>query len=486
MTYEILTAEQMSEADRLTIAGGVTGYVLMSEAGRGVATAVREIFPNRKILVLCGPGNNGGDGFVAASVLKKNRMIVRVACVVPVSALKDDAARAAAEWRGDVLAFEALKVSPDEVVVDAVFGTGFKGALKDPVAGVFRQITEQGNDVLAVDSPSGVDGSTGAVAEGTLDARATVTFFRKKLGHVLLPGKAYCGAVRVIDIGIPDSVLDRTGYIGRENAPPQWQRFIKPKKHGNNKYDYGHVIVYGGPRLTGAAQMAAHAVLRAGAGLCTIAAHPDATSVYRNYMPNIMVEEAPKLAAFAKHLEDERRNVALIGPGAGLDDDKALRTAVLELCATGKAAVIDADALSAFREHRAEFHDALHENCVLTPHEGEFKRIFPDLQGLKTERAVKAARICGAIVLLKGADTVIAAPDGRFTINTNAPSTLATGGSGDVLAGMIAGLLARNVPAFEAACAAAWMHGEAAQQFGAGLIATDIIDTIPAVLGELT
>ncbi len=485
MAMEILTSEQMAEADRLAIESGIPGFTLMTEAGKGVANIVRELYPGRKILVLCGPGNNGGDGFIAARFLKKNRTMVRVACLVPVADLKGDAARAAAEWGDEVLLFENLPVGQDEIIVDAVFGTGLERPLESPVTDLFRRIEAQGNDVVAVDVPSGVNGSTGQASSGTLDARMTVTFFRKKLGHVLLPGKARCGDIRVVDIGISDSVLAKTGFAGQENMPQLWKRHVKPKKPGDNKYDYGHVLVYGGPRLCGAAQMAAHAALRVGVGLCTVACHPDALDVYRGYMPNIMVESCAKLSSFADHLSDERRNAVLIGPGAGLDDEKGLRQAALDCCRHNSACVFDADVLTAFSEHQDEFYGALHDRCVLTPHEGEFARVFPGLSGLKTHRAVEAAKMSGAVVLLKGADTVIAAPDGRFTINTNAPATLATGGSGDILAGMIAGLLARNVPAYEAACAATWMHGKAALLFGQGLIATDIIDKIPAVLKEL-
>ncbi len=488
MAFELLTTEQMGAAERRVIESGRPGFDLMRQAGQGVAAAVNHRYPGRKILVLCGPGNNGGDGFISAGILKKKGHGVRLACLANPATMKGDAAQAVSAWDGEILSFKDLDVTSDEVVVDAVFGSGFRGDLPAAVRALFRQIEAQKNPVVAVDVPSGLNGSTGEVTEGTPKSAISVSFFRKRLGHVLMPGAAFCGEMIVADIGLPDSVLEETGYAALENDPALWRSFIRPKMAGDTKYMHGHAVVYGGPRMTGAACLAAHAALRAGAGLCTIAAAPEAADVYRRYLPNIMYEPCAAPEDFILHTGDERRNAVLIGPGAGLDDGgKGLRLAVRAVCASGKAYVLDADALSAFKNHEGELAESLNDRGILTPHEGEFGRIFPDLaEGVKTERVRAAAQRTGATVLLKGADTVIAAPDGRIVVNAGAPPALATAGSGDVLAGMILGLLARHVPVFEAACAAAWMHGEAARLFGGeGLIATDIIEKIPAVFNEL-
>lgn len=485
MSFEILTSEQMQKADQLTIEAGTAGFKLMERAGAGVSALVKSKYKGRKILVLCGPGNNGGDGFVVASLLKKEGFAVRVACLVKASTLKGDAARAAKGWKGAVLSFEKLIVGLDDVIVDAVFGIGFARKLEKTVATNFDQIKNSGNPVIAVDVPSGVNGSTGEADPHALQATHTVTFFRKKLGHVLLAGMALCGEVKVINIGIVDKTLDKTGYTAVENHPDLWKAHIHPKAPADNKYDYGHVLVFGGGRLTGAACMAAHAALRVGAGLCTISSPPEAANVYRSYLPNIMVEQRSGTASFHSQMSDTRRNAIIIGPGAGVEDAEGLRQAVLDVCRDGRPCVLDADALTVFGGDPDILLKALGPHCVLTPHEGEFGRIFPDLKsGIKTERAKAAAKKSGAIILLKGADTVIAAPDGRLVVSTNAPPDLATGGAGDVLAGLLAGLLARHVPTFEAACAAAWIEGRAASLFGTGLMATDLFDQIPAVLRE--
>ena len=476
----------MQQADRLMASNGTQTFMLIERAGAAVANFLKEKAPGRKILILCGPGNNGGDGFVAARLLREAGFAVRVASLMPPEKLAGDAAWAAESWQRSIVAFDNLVVEPDELVVDAVFGTGFNRKLDEPVQSLFRHIREQGNDVLAIDSPSGVNGTTGHADPDVLPAAATLTFCRKKPGLVLMPGAAFCGEVHVADIGIPDTILAELGPAPRENGPVLWSARLRPKAAGGNKYDYGHVLVYGGARMTGAACMAAHAALRAGAGLCTISSPPEAARVYRGYLPNIIVEERARPHAFTGELADKRRNAVIVGPGAGRDHESALRDTVIDLLKDRRACVIDADALTVFKDHREPFFKVLHGQCVLTPHDGEFARIFPELKdGPKTERAAAAARQSKAVIVLKGADTVIAGPDGTLVINTTSSPDLATGGTGDVLAGLIGGLLARGLPAFDAACAGVWLQGRAAQMFGTGLIATDLLDKIPLALREI-
>ncbi|MCB9991376.1 MAG: NAD(P)H-hydrate dehydratase [Rhodospirillales bacterium] len=483
---EIVSNAQMRQADAATIEAGVPGYNLMTAAGQSVANIVHESYPHHTVLVLCGPGNNGGDGFVAAMFLKGLGHRVEVMSLVSGWKLKGDAKTAYKDWGGKALGFKKLPELPaDTVVIDAVFGTGLSKPLEEPVTSVFQMVREQDWPVVAVDIPSGVNGDTGAADPAVLEADYTVTFFRKKLGHVLMPGMGMCGPVSVHDIGIEPDVLAQTDFAVWENDPALWrEKMPHPGKDGH-KYSRGHLVILGGARMTGAARLASEAAMRAGAGLCTIAADREAKEIYQKGAAHILYEELRGMAGFPEHLADSKRNVGLIGPGAGLDDADGLRRAVLGVLETGKPAVLDADALSCFADDPGALHKALHEKAVLTPHDGEFARIFPSVEGVqKLGKVERAAALCPAVVLLKGADTVIAQAGRKSVINTHATPWLATAGSGDVLAGIIAGLMAQNMPAFEAACAGAWIHGEAAERKGPGLVAPDIIEEVPAVLRD--
>lgn len=305
-----------------------------------------------------------------------------------------------------------------------------------------------------------------------------------------MPGRFACGEILIADIGIKDDVL--TGIdtqIIHENHPDMgWKEDCYTKAIWAHKYHHGHVVVLGGRYMTGAAALAALSSLRIGAGLVTIAAHPDVINVYRTASPSLMVESMPEIGRFKDHFKDMRRNVVLVGPGAGLENPAALKKAVFDACNDDdkKICVIDADALSVFEDDIRAFYKAIGPNCILTPHEGEFERVFPDYKGSKVERARAAAAKTGAVIVLKGADTVIAAPDGRVVINQTGSGWLATAGTGDVLAGMIAGLAARRVfKLFDAACAAVWMHGKTSELAGPGMISEDLSAKIPMVLAHM-
>ena len=270
-----------------------------------------------------------------------------------------------------------------------------------------------------------------------------------------------------------------------------WGAKLKPKSDDSHKYDHGHVVVLGSRKLTGAGCLAAISALRMGAGLCTVAAPPETSIIYRLASPSLMVESCDEIARFKDHIQDARRNVAIVGPGAGLDNVGGLKKAVLDSVQANpqKICVLDADALTVFSDNVEVLRRITHENCVLTPHEGEFARLFPEFSaGSRLERAQAAAIKSNAIVVLKGHETVIASPQGGCVVNQTGTGWLATAGSGDVLAGMIAGLAARNLKdlsLFGAVCAAVWMHGEAASRFGAGLISEDIPAQLPELMGEM-
>jgi NAD(P)H-hydrate epimerase len=467
----------MYRADALAVESGVPSLTLMENAGRRVAEEIARRYGARPILVLCGPGNNGGDGFVAARHLRQWGWPVRLALAGDLARLKGDCAVMAGRWGAAVEKAPSAALDA-ALVIDALFGAGLDRPIEGELAALFGDLNQLKPIVVSIDIPSGILGATGEIAGVALEAALTITFFRKKPGHLLLPGRVHCGETVVAEIGIPDGVLSTIAPKTIENTRPSPALFNRhPNEH---KYDRGHaVVVSGGAAHTGAARLGAIAALRVGAGLVTIASPPDAMAVNASQLTAVMLAEVDGADALASLLQDRRKNAILIGPAAGVGAETRAKT--LAALRSGAAVVIDADAITSFASSPGDLFEAIAGPVVMTPHEGEFSRLF-DIRGSKLERARRAAEQSGTVILLKGADTVIAHPDGRAAINAKAPPSLATAGSGDVLAGIVAGLLAQRIPAFEAACAAAWLHGEAASRFGPGLIAEDLPDLLPAVL----
>ena len=462
---ELLTPAEMGRADAAAPGLGVPGPVLMQNAGRAVARAVAARIRPCRTLVLAGPGNNGGDGYVAARLLADQGWPVSVAALAPPRA-GSDAAGAAARWRGPMARFAPEETARAELVIDAVFGAG----LSRDVDGIVAETLAAAHRIVAVDVPSGLDGETGAIRGSCATAELTVTFFRLKPGHLLLPGRDLCGETVLADIGMPSGVLGQIQPRTFANGPGLWT--LPSLTTGSHKYTRGHVTVLGGASMTGAARLAADAARHAGAGLVTIAALGSA-GVYRAGAPGIIVSEDP----LSTLLTDERRKVWVCGPGLGPD---TARLALPMLLAANRSVVGDADVFSAFAGHP----EGLRGAAVLTPHSGEFSRAF-GTPGIDRVAAVRgAARLTGAVVLLKGPDTIVASPDGRVAINTSAPPWLATAGAGDVLAGLIAGLLAQGMEAWEATCAAAYLHGRAAVLAGQGLVAEDLLPALRLAIGE--
>ncbi|MBN8925768.1 MAG: bifunctional ADP-dependent (S)-NAD(P)H-hydrate dehydratase/NAD(P)H-hydrate epimerase [Rhodospirillales bacterium 69-11] len=457
----------MGRADAAAPALGVPGPVLMENAGRAVARAIRARFAPCRVLVLAGPGNNGGDGYVAARHLQQAGWPVRIAALASPRA-GTDAAGAAALWHGPAAAFEAADAARADLVIDAVFGAGLARDVAPDVAAVLAA----GRRIVAIDVPSGLDGATGEVRGDAPAAELTVTFFRRKPGHLLLPGRTLCGETVCAEIAMPPAVLDQIRPHCFANEPGLWRLPSLAKEA--HKYTRGHVTVLGGEAMTGAARLAADAARRAGAGLVTIAA-AGRGDVYRAGSPGLLVSEAP----IADLLHDQRRQVWVCGPGLG---PAAARAALPMLCAAARQVVGDADVFSAF----ADEPDGLRGAAVLTPHAGEFSRVFGPAGRDRLGAARKAAARTGAVLLLKGPDTIIAAPDGRAAINASAPPWLATAGAGDVLSGIIAGLLAQGMPAWDAACAGAWLHGRAAAVAGRGLVAEDLLGSLTTALTDAT
>jgi ADP-dependent NAD(P)H-hydrate dehydratase / NAD(P)H-hydrate epimerase len=444
---ELLTPAECYRADDLAKSQGVALETLIDNAGRAVAEEIVRRFGARTTVVLCGPGNNGKDGAVAARYLKSWGWPVEI---------RDD-------------------VSDAELIIDALYGAGLS---RDFPADVASRVNNAGVPVVSIDVPSGLDGLTGHPRSSCIEADLTIAFFRKKPAHVLLPGRALCGEIVVADIGIPDAVLPHIGARLWENAKPQLPR-IGMMQH---KYSKGHAVIVSGDEFhAGASRLAAEAALKIGAGLVTLVGSDAALKAHASHVTSVMLAPAETAMELGKLFSDQRRNAVCIGPAAGVGP----RTVSNVRAAFGSQAaiVLDADALTSFAQNPQELFALIQEKpargVVLTPHEGEFARLFQANDASKVDRARAAAKISGAIVLLKGADTVIAHPGGRAAVNTNAPSSLATAGSGDVLAGMITGLLAQGIPAFEAACATAWMHGEAANRsMVRGLTAESLIQNL--------
>lgn len=485
----LLTTVQMAQADALAVASGVPSLTLMENAGRGVAEEIAKRHEPQRVRVLVGPGNNGGDGWVIARHLKAAGFEAVVEWLQDPAGLKGDAAEMARRWEGS-----ASLVNPqffkDELVVDALFGAGLVRPLGGLAADVVACSNKIGACVVAVDVPSGLDGTTGAALGPAFKADLTVTFFRRKPGHVLMPGRALCGELVVRDIGIPETVLEEIAPTTWVNNKNLWQQAFPRPNLGAHKYTRGHtLVVSGGPWATGAARLAARGALRVGAGVVTVAAPTEALPVHAAHLTAIMLAECNDSVGLAALLVDQRKNAVVIGPGNGVGT--ATRANVAAALGTNAAVVLDADALTSFADEPGALFKLGRDRVVMTPHVGEFARLFPDTHNAspslgRLEAARAAAGLAHMVVVLKGPDTIIASPDGRAAINENAPPWLATAGAGDVLAGFIGGLMAQGMPAFEAACAGVWLHGAAASQFGPGLIAEDLPEQLPGVLQQIS
>ncbi len=479
--HEVLDTQQMAAADQAAIQLGVSAIQLMENAGQEVARVIQKRWAPCKVSVLCGPGNNGGDGFVVARKLKQAGWHVRVGLLGHAELLKNEAAHHAKLWAGEIEPLSPDIVSGAELVVDALFGAGLNRPLEIDASMTLINAVRLKLPIVAIDVPSGVKGDTGE-ALGAVSAKLTVTFFRKKPAHLLLPGRLLCGEVEVCDIGIPANVLPSIGTNTDENTPDLWLRQFPKPTEISHKYTRGHALLYGGYPVTGASRLAAMAAARAGAGLTSIMVPTVAYPIYATALTSVMVIPCQNQEDIDHAIHQQRITGFLIGPGAGVSKDTLDTT--LTMLHRGLPTVLDADAITIFQGKLDKLRKAIVGPCIMTPHEGEFSRLF-DISGDKLSRARQAAEESGAIIVLKGNDTIIAAPDGRAVINSNSPATLATAGSGDVLGGIILGLLAQGMEPFLAAAAGVWLHGAAANEFGRGLIAEDLPAMLPKVLQKL-
>jgi NAD(P)H-hydrate epimerase len=484
----LLTPDEMGRADKAAALSGMDSYGLMERAGQAVAASALRHHPGAlRFVVLCGPGNNGGDGYVAARVLRESGAEVALHVLGDPERLKGDAAMARANCPLPLAPLSAWAPRAGDVVVDAVFGAGLARDVPDELKAVIALTVAHGLPVLAVDLPSGLCGLTGQARGAAFEARNTVTFMTRKPGHLLLPGRMLCGALEVFDIGIPHRIIRDCAEPLRINGPDLWE--LPKADAASHKFRRGHLGVFSGrASATGAARLAAMAGLRAGAGLVTLAGRREAMDMLAAHLTAIMLQEVDGPQEAAEWIVDRRLSAFVIGPGFGAG--QTIRDYV-ELLA-GHPLVLDADGITSFRDRPdalfSLFEEASAPTLVMTPHEGEFARLFPDLAsgGMgKVEKSLAAASRSRAVIVYKGADTVIASPDGRAVINTNAPPALGTAGSGDVLAGIIGGLMAQGMAAFDAAAAGVWLHGEAGRAAGVGLTAEDLPEALAGVLRDL-
>ncbi|MEQ8405385.1 MAG: NAD(P)H-hydrate dehydratase [Oceanicaulis sp.] len=480
--HAVLSVEAMGEADRFAMAHGRSGGALMDAAGLAIAREIAARWSPRPLAVLCGPGNNGGDGWEAAAVLKAQGWPVEVFAMKPRGELEGDAARAAAKWDGPVRRLDACDPAQFALVLDALFGAG----LSRPLEGEAARLAETCADtpVIAADTPSGVLGDAARSEGAAFNAALTVTFHRYKPAHLLHPGRAACGEIVLADIGIPDGWMDHAKPVAERNDPDLWSVPGLDIEAGAHKHQRGRLCVLsGGNGASGAARLAAETALSGGAGYVTLLCPPDALTECAAAMEAVVTRAFDLDADFGEVLNSHRAQAAVLGPGAGKDE--TTRRRVLQALAQGTALVLDADAITVFEDKREAFFKALHGRCVLTPHAGEFAKVFPDLadsEANKIERAKEAAQRAGAVIVLKGPDTVIAGPDGRVTVNTHASPRLSTAGTGDVLSGLIAAFLAQGADAFDAASAGVWTHGEAGRRMGPGDTAASLIRLLPSAL----
>ena len=483
-SHAILSVAEMYAADKAAERAGIVSLKLMEAAGAAVARLVQDRWPVQPVAVLCGPGNNGGGGFVVARLLAEAGWPVRLGLLGPIAELSGDAAENAKRWRGEVMPLSLTLLDGKPLVIDALFGAGLSRPLSGAAQDVIARINAEHLTCIAVDVRSGVQGDTGEVLGIAPRCAATVTFFRLKPAHLLFPGRDLCGEVKVADIGIPEGVLSPLAPRTAHNRPDLWT--LPQPGPNDHKYTRGHAMVLGSAAITGAARLAGRAARRAGAGVLTYAVPKKALQIYTLDQAGAFVRACDSMEDLDALLADKRRNGVLIGPGAPVGSETVLY--VLRALSADRAVVLDAGALTSFADDPEQLFAAIRRAkgpVVMTPHDGEFARLFkgPAFEkGGKLDKARAAAQVSGAVIVLKGPDSVIAAPDGRAAITDNAPPWLATAGSGDVLAGFVLGLLVQGMPAWDAAAAAVWLHGAAAASFGRGLIAEDLPEALPKVL----
>ncbi|MDC0073366.1 NAD(P)H-hydrate epimerase [Alphaproteobacteria bacterium] len=482
--HALLNNHQINCVEQDAISKGHSSYDLMEKAGSSVADLVRVNFSNNHTLVLCGPGNNGGDGFVIARYLKLSGWNVKLGCLVDTNNLKTDESKKMANLWGDkVYEINENLFRGVELVIDSMYGTGLKRNLNEPLKKIIQIVNSLNIPKVAVDIPSGINGDNGQIMGAAIKSDICIAFSSKRIGHAIQPGREYCGKVIVTDIGIPKNSFAKVKAKVFENHPNLWINKLKKKNYSDHKYTRGFSIINSGNvTKVGAARLASYAALRIGSGIVGIVSKSENLVAFNSSPASLIKYSVDNLNEYKSLLKDHRHTSYLLGPGNGLNIDTLNFT--LETMKKNIPTLIDADAIAIFKNRRKDLFDSIHEKCVLTPHDGEFKNIFPKISGNRLERCERASRECKGVFVLKGNDTVISDSKNFSIVNTCAPINLATAGSGDVLAGIIVGLMSQGIEPFYSASIGTWVHSKAAQKYGNGMIADDIIDLIPEVLND--
>jgi len=460
-------------------------YSFMKKAGSQVFKFINNRFKNKRpVIVLCGPGNNGGDGFVVARHLINHGYSVKVYIFASENNYKGDALTALKKFKGELKKISLFKLQKNALIVDAIFGIGLKRNIKGILSKVFRKINQSKNPVVSVDIPSGVCSNTGEILGSAIKTDFTITFHRKKIGHVVGFGKQFSGRVQVVDIGFVQRKVKSRCY---ENSPDLWIKYFPWKKPFSHKYSRGRVVVYGGQKeFTGATILSAQAALRTGTGSVKIVCSKDTLQIYSVKFPSVLKKEINGILQLENFLKKEKITSILIGPGSG--SNKKIKEITKLILKKIKYVVLDADALTCFQEDLKTLYSLLDKNKIITPHSGEFHKIFPNIKKdlNSMDKAINAVKLIKSNIILKGPSTVIVSHDKRIVINDHASSELAVIGSGDVLSGLVVSLVGqKKMNPFLAGCAATWLHGDIAKRYEKGLIAEDLVQGIPRALKRL-
>ena len=460
-------------------------YFFMKNAGKQVFDLIKKNFKNKQPkIVLCGPGNNGGDGFIIAKHLIDHGHKTKVYALLNKKSYKGDAFKALNEYGEKIKKISSFRIKKNALIVDAIFGIGLSRNIKGKLKEIFDQINKSNNCVVSVDIPSGVCSNTGEILGSAIKADFTITFHRKKIGHILGLGKKFSGKIKVVDIGFSQKKMNTQCL---KNSPNLWIRYFPWKKTSDHKYSRGRAVVYGGQKeFTGAAILSAQAALKTGTGSVKIICSKNTLQIYSIKFPSVLKTEINDICQLERFLKKEKITSILIGPGSG--SNKKIKEITKLILRKVKYVVLDADALTCFREDLKSLYSLLDKNKIITPHLGEFHKIFPKInKNLNSiDKALNAVKLIKSNIVLKGPTTIIASYNKKIVINNHSSSELAVIGSGDVLSGIIVSLIGqKKMNPFLAGCAATWLHGDIAKNYGKGLIAEDIVRGIAAALKRL-
>ena len=481
---EVFLSKDMKNFEKLNFIRKKS-YLFMEKAGYEVTKFIKENFKKKQsVIVLCGPGNNGGDGWIIARNLMDLGYYVSVYAFKDKKKYKGDALKASQKFKGKTKKISFFKLKKNALIVDAIFGIGLKRNVTGKLKKIFKLINSNNNPVVSVDIPSGISSDTGQILGIAIKANFTVTFHRKKMGHVLGNGKKFSGKLKVVDIGFSNGKMKA---FCKENSPDLWINYFPWKRSSDHKYSRGRVVVYGSQKeTTGATILSAQAALRTGAGSVKIVCSKSTLQIYSLKFPSVLKAEINDIRQMKKFLEKEKITSMLIGPGAG--SNKKIREITKLILKKVKYVVLDADAITCFKNDLKSFYSLLDKNKIITPHMGEFHKIFPKIKKTinSIDKAIEASKLTKSNIILKGANTIIASHDKKVVINTHSSPELAVIGSGDVLSGLLVSLIGeKKMNPFIAGCAATWLHGDISKKFKRGLIAEDIVKGIPGALNRL-